>query len=78
MSNNREDSEQTHFTQAAGVFNPEPFSIGASIQREKCGLKACHQGRYLAIVECGVRVETIQPKASKPARKDHNAGGLSH
>src|SRR5580704_5554217 len=41
-------------------------------------LKACHQGRYLAIAECGVRVETIQPKASKPTRKDHNAGGLSH
>jgi transposase len=41
-------------------------------------LKVCHQGRYLAIGECGVRVETIQPKSSKPARKDHNAGGLSH
>ena len=41
-------------------------------------LKACHQGRYLAIAECGVRVETIQPKASTPARKDHNAGGRSH
>ena len=41
-------------------------------------LKACHQGHYLAIAECGVRVETIQPKASTPARKDHNAGGRSH
>src|ERR1035438_69239 len=25
-------------------------------------LKACHQGRYLAIAECGGRVEQIQPK----------------
>jgi hypothetical protein len=41
-------------------------------------LKACHQGRYLAIAECGVRVERIQPNASKPVRNDHNAGGRSH
>ena len=40
-------------------------------------LKVCYQGRYLAIAECGARVETIQPKASKPVRKDHNAGGRS-
>jgi hypothetical protein len=38
-------------------------------------LKASYQGRYLAIAECGARLETIQPKASKPVRKDHNAGG---
>ena len=41
-------------------------------------LRACHQGRNLAIAECGARVEAIQPKASKPVRKDHNAGGRSH
>ena len=40
-------------------------------------LQACYQGRYLAIAECGARVETIQPKASEPVRKDHNAGGRS-
>src|SRR6267142_2967825 len=40
-------------------------------------LKAYYQGRYLAIEECGARVEVIQPKASKPVRKDHNAGGRS-
>jgi hypothetical protein len=40
-------------------------------------LKAYYQGRYLAIEECGARVEVIQSKASKPVRKDHNAGGRS-
>jgi hypothetical protein len=40
-------------------------------------LKACYQGRYLAIAECGAQAETIQPKSSKPDRKDHNAGGRS-
>jgi len=40
-------------------------------------LKACYQGRYLAAAECRVRVDTIQPPASKPVRKDHNAGGRS-
>jgi hypothetical protein len=38
-------------------------------------LRACHQGRYLAIEECGARVEANQPKASKTVRKNHNAGG---
>jgi transposase len=41
-------------------------------------LKACYQGRYLAIQECGVPVETIQSKTNKQVRKDHNAGGRSH
>jgi transposase len=41
-------------------------------------LQACYQGHYLAIAECGTRIEAIQPKASKPVRKDHNAGGRSH
>lgn len=40
-------------------------------------LKACYQGRYLAIEACGTPVAAIQPKASKPVRKDHNAGGRS-
>lgn len=40
-------------------------------------LKACYQGRYLAVSECGARVETLQPKVNKPVRKDHNAGGRS-
>jgi transposase len=41
-------------------------------------LQARYQGRYLAIGECGARIEAIQPKVSKPARKDHNAGGRSN
>ena len=41
-------------------------------------LQACYQGHYLAIAECGTRIEAIQPKANKPVRKDHNAGGRSH
>jgi transposase len=41
-------------------------------------LRACFRGRYLAIEECGSRVEAIQPKAGQPVRKDHNAGGRSH
>jgi len=41
-------------------------------------LQACSQGHYLAIAECGTRIEAIQPKANKPVRKDHNAGGRSH
>jgi transposase len=40
-------------------------------------LKARHQGRYLEISECGIRAIPAPPKASKPARKDHNAGGRS-
>ena len=40
-------------------------------------LKVCYQGRYLAIAECGVQVETIPSKPGKMARKDHNAGGRS-
>jgi hypothetical protein len=40
-------------------------------------LKAYYQGRYLAIEECGARVQVIQSKASQPVRKDHNAGGRS-
>ena len=42
-------------------------------------LKARYEGRYLEIVECGTRpVVAAAPAASKPVRKDHNAGGRSH
>ncbi len=40
-------------------------------------LKARYQGRYVEIAECGARVVAAEPKASKPVRKDHNAGGRS-
>jgi hypothetical protein len=40
-------------------------------------LKARYQGRYVEIGECRMRVIAVQPKESKPVRKDHNAGGRS-
>jgi len=40
-------------------------------------LKARYQGRYLDISECGMRPAAVEAKTSKPARKDHNAGGRS-
>jgi transposase len=42
-------------------------------------LKARYQGRYLEIGECGARaIIAVEPKTSKPVRKDHNAGGRSN
>ena len=41
-------------------------------------LKARYQGRDVEISECGMRAIATEPKASKPARKDHNAGGRSN
>jgi hypothetical protein len=40
-------------------------------------LKACYQGRYLHISECGARELAPPPTVRQPARKDHNAGGKS-
>jgi len=40
-------------------------------------LKACYQGRYLDIGECGAPVAVAEPVPRKPVRKDHNAGGKS-
>jgi hypothetical protein len=40
-------------------------------------LHARYEGRYLRISRCGARVEEPKPKACKPPRKDHNAGGKS-
>ena len=41
-------------------------------------LKARYQGRYLDIAECIAGAALIAPPiASKPIRKDHNAGGKS-
>jgi hypothetical protein len=39
-------------------------------------LKARYQGRYVEIVECGMRPAT-EPRVSQSVRKDHNAGGRS-
>ncbi len=40
-------------------------------------LKACYQGRYLAISECSTGPATPAPKPTKPVRRDYNAGGKS-
>lgn len=40
-------------------------------------LKACYQGNYLTIRECGPRVAPSPPVARKPPRRDHNADGKS-
>jgi len=40
-------------------------------------LKARYQGQYVEIGECGARPAAATPSASKPVRKDHNAGGRS-
>lgn len=41
-------------------------------------LKARYEGRYVEIAECGMRPIAVEPKESKPVRKDHNAGGRSN
>jgi transposase len=40
-------------------------------------LRACYQGRYLHIGECGAEPPAAEPPPRKPVRKDHNAGGKS-
>jgi hypothetical protein len=40
-------------------------------------LKACYQGHYVEIGECGVRASAAEPKSVQPLRKDYNAGGRS-
>ena len=41
-------------------------------------LKARYEGRYVEIGECSMRPIVAESKATKPVRKDHNAGGKSH
>ena len=41
-------------------------------------VQARYQGRYVSIGECGPRQPAATPTASKPVRKDHNAGGKSN
>ena len=40
-------------------------------------LKACYQGRYVGIGECGMPVVAPESTVRKTVRKDHNAGGRS-
>src|SRR5579862_2379433 len=73
------------FSFAGHRYQIERAEVQAGMRRQRLRvelrldgeLKARYQGRYLAIAECGVRLETIPPKAGKPVRKDHNAGGRS-
>jgi len=73
------------FSFAGHRYQIERADVQAGMRRQRLrvelrldgDLHACYQGRYLAIAECGARVETMQPKASQPVRKDHNAGGRS-
>lgn len=73
------------FSFAGRRYQIERADVQAGMRRQRLRvelrldgeLKACYQGRYLAAAECRVRVDTIQPPASKPVRKDHNAGGRS-
>lgn len=41
-------------------------------------LKARFQGRYIEVVECGMRLEVLEPKTTQAVRKDHHDGGRSH
>jgi hypothetical protein len=73
------------FSFAGHRYQIERADVQAGMRRQRLrvelrldgDLQACYQGRYLAIAECGGRVETIQPKDSQPVRKAHNAGGRS-
>jgi transposase len=74
------------FSFAGRRYQIERAEVQAGLRRQRLRvelrldgeLKACFQGRYLAIQECGAQVvETALPKASKPVRRDHNAGGRS-
>jgi transposase len=73
------------FSFAGHRYRIERADVQAGMRRQRLrvelrldgDLHACHQGRYLAIAECGVRVEAKQSKASKTTRKDYNAGGRS-
>jgi hypothetical protein len=73
------------FSFAGHRYQIERAEVQAGMRRQRLRvelrldgeLKSRYQGRYLVVAECGVRAETIQPKASKPLRKDHNAGGRS-
>jgi hypothetical protein len=73
------------FSFAGRRYQIERADVQAGMRRQRLRvelrldgeLQACYQGHYLAIAECGTRIEAIQPKASKPVRKDHNAGGRS-
>jgi len=71
------------FSFAGQRYQIERAEVQAGMRRQRIRvelrldgeLKACHQGRYLAIAECGVGLEANPTKAIRSVRKDHNAGG---
>jgi hypothetical protein len=73
------------FSFAGRRYQIERAAVQAGMRRQRLRvelhldgeLKARYQGSYVEIGECGMRTITEQPKASKPIRKDHNAGGRS-
>jgi transposase len=73
------------FSFAGRRYQIDRAAVQAGMRRQRLrvelrldgGLKARYQGSYVEIGECGVRAIPVQPKASKPVRKDHNAGGRS-
>jgi len=73
------------FSFAGRRYQIERAAVQAGMRRQRLRvelrldgeLKARYQGRYVEIGECGMRAIAVQPKESKPVRKDHNAGGRS-
>jgi len=73
------------FSFAGRRYQIQPADMQAGMRRQRVrvelrldgDLKARYEGRYVAIGECGIRPITVEPKPSKPVRKDHNAGGRS-
>jgi hypothetical protein len=73
------------FSFAGRRYQIERAAVQAGMRRQRLRvelrldgeLKARYQGSYVEIGECGMRAVTVQRKASKPIRKDHNAGGRS-
>jgi hypothetical protein len=73
------------FSFAGRRYQIERAAVQAGMRRQRLRvelrldgeLKARYQGSYVEIGECGTRAISVPPKASKPVRKDHNAGGKS-
>jgi hypothetical protein len=74
------------FSFAGHRYQIERAAVQAGMRRQRLRvelrldgeLKARYQGAYVKIEECGARDIVAEPKAHKPVRKDHNAGGKSH
>src|SRR3954452_1387760 len=73
------------FSFAGRRYQIERAAVQAGMRRQRLRvelrldgeLKARYQGSYVEIGECGMGAIPVQPKTSKPVRKDHNAGARS-